>query len=403
MKNYFLLLILVVIYSCNPRVNTKLTDLRYSPLAIDEEIFLFSLDDIIPTKSKFIGSIKLGEGGLSVRCGYDDLIDKCIITARNAGANIIELKKVKAPNLFTSCYRIEADLYRNFSRNFLEGNEEIVEFEPNEKLLLSTLEGLRQGEFTFYNFDGYSVVTYEHADPFNEKTIKQLKNKFKISKSDPGKLSRRIKNSNLLYNSVKKVSDDIELSTEHFIIANDKGKTSYIGISTSIPRNEQMENTFLKLYTNLEIPYYHYASQEIDSIYFANRYIQLGPVCRWMDIRNVQCPHLGQMDWSEFSTEERAHQYIRQRIQITERKKEGEFIATEKVDVTFEGIETTAQKYTLKVKMPKFALGGSNILYIYYVVAKIEEKYVGAILSHYDNDNNSPGLPPLLSEVMALK
>ncbi|MEM8907862.1 MAG: hypothetical protein AAGD05_08455 [Bacteroidota bacterium] len=152
-----------------------------------------------------------------------------------------------------------------------------------------------------------------------------------------------------------------------------------------------------------ELPKNIYMPMRIDSIRFGNRFIKLGPLCGWNSVRNIQCPRLGQMDWSEFRDGARAEEYIAQRMKIVEEKRMGKLLNKELVPVRFEGVATTAQKFTLKIKLPKLVLGGSNQLYIYYVVAKVKEKYIACVLSHYDNDRNAPGLPPLISEVLTLK
>lgn len=78
-------------------------------------------------------------------------------------------------------------------------------------------------------------------------------------------------------------------------------------------------------------------------------------------------------------------------------------ILNEEVDVYFKNSETKAIRSKEKIKLPELVMGGSNILIIYYVSTKVRDRYVTCVLSHYTDDVNADNLPPLLSEVMALK
>ena len=78
-------------------------------------------------------------------------------------------------------------------------------------------------------------------------------------------------------------------------------------------------------------------------------------------------------------------------------------ILNEEVDVYFKNSETKAIRSKEKIKLPELVMGGSNILIIYYVSTKVRDRYVTFLLSHYTDDVNADSLPPLLSEVMALK
>jgi len=398
----YIFLLLLIIQSCSPKAGIQLVRPNLDPISYETEVFIFEMDESIPANSEFVGTIDVGEAGMTINCGYDEMIEECFKAARQSGANIIELTKVRPPNFFSSCYCIEANMYLNNSKAFLEGgpeNEPV--YTSEEEVVIDLIQGLKQGEYTFYDIDGYSIVQYETSKPFDTKSLKDLKKKFDIDKNDSGSKSAKMERNHLYFS--RSIEEEFRSYFEDFYIySNDKGTATLVQLTSSLARNDAVESTFLKLLTNRELPRYIFTPWEVDSIYFANRYIKLGPVCRWQEIRSIQCPYLGQMDWSEFTTQERADEYIQLRVKITSEKSLSDFISKEEVPVIFEGVKTTAQKFALKIKIPKLILGGSNVLYIYYVSAKINDKYIGCVLSHYSNDNNAPGLPPLLSEVMTL-
>ena len=402
-RQLFLLLVnLILLCSCAPKINRNL--LRESDLQVNklEEVHVIGLDENVPMKSQYIGNIKIGEAGFTINCGYDEMILECKKEAKVLGANIVKLIKVKNPDFWSNCYRIEAKLYVNKSPEYKEDVPISIDYSSEERATLELLQGLIQGEFIFYDAEGYIITLFNSTKPFNSKTLKSLKKKFKIDKEDSGLPFDKIAGENLLFKSTE-VDESIKTSRSIYIYANTEGTTSVLEFATTLERLDTFETRMLNLIKKNRIPHNIYTKWKVDSIFFANRFIKLGPVCRWQNIRNIQCPYLGQMDWSEFSTEERANQYIAQRIKITAGKSLSEFIDKKKLSVIFERVKTTAEKYTLRIKVPKLLLGGSNILTIYYVVAKIENKYIACVLSHFDNDKNAPNLPPLLDEVMDIR
>ncbi|HEX4887408.1 MAG TPA: hypothetical protein VFV37_05110 [Luteibaculaceae bacterium] len=109
------------------------------------------------------------------------------------------------------------------------------------------------------------------------------------------------------------------------------------------------------------------------------------------------------MNWSEFSSLERAKQMTEGQKALNASLKMGDVLEDVEVDVIFEGQPTKALRRTLKIKIPQLIMGGSNILIIYYVTAQVNNRYISCTLSHYTDDVNAKKLPPLLREVMALR
>jgi hypothetical protein len=397
----YALLLICVFASCSPKIKKDLLNKSNISVYNINQVKVLAQDQNIPLRSNYIGKIKVGDSGLTVNCGYDEMINICKKEAQLLGANIVKLTKVKEPDFYSSCYRIEAKLYWNNTKEYAQGRPIILEYSELEKSILKLLQALRQGEFVFMDAEGYTITLYESSKLFNEKAIESLKKKFDVDKGQPGKRNPKIKSENIEFVTVEK-QEGIELSRISLLFKNSEETVSFLELTTSLPRLMSFEDALVNLITENKIPNRVYTSWEVDSIQFANRHIKLGPACRWMGIRNIQCPGLGQMDWSEFSTKERAEAYINQRINVTDKKRLSEYEDQSKVPVIFEGTRIMAEKYNLNIKAPKFLLEGSNNLIIYYVAAPVEDEYIGCVLSHYDNDQNASGLPPLLSEVMKL-
>ena len=120
MKKVIILLLITLISSCSSSVSTKLASKNYQKLEDNTQIFVLEKDEILPTNSEFIGDIKIGDSGFTTDCGYNKVVADATNSARNAGANIIQIIEVKKPSAFGStCYRMKAKIYRNLSTESL--------------------------------------------------------------------------------------------------------------------------------------------------------------------------------------------------------------------------------------------------------------------------------------------
>lgn len=84
----------------------------YSPVSISEEIKIIGPGQKIPDNAKLVGSVKIGETGFTTKCTYKDVISDAENQARSMGGNLIYIKKHKEPDLWSSCHRIEAEIYK---------------------------------------------------------------------------------------------------------------------------------------------------------------------------------------------------------------------------------------------------------------------------------------------------
>lgn len=266
---------------------------------------------------------------------------------------------------------------------------------------LKSIQGIQQEDFTFYDAEGYSIIVYQKNKPFSTKTIKKLKKKFGITKANQGAADNSINKENIVFE--ERQQQEGRSTYKKDVIYADGNVTRLVEMSTLVDRDTVFEEQMLEFIIADEVPAYIFNNWVVDSIRFVNRYITLGDACQWQNVGSIQCPYNGQMDWSVFSDEKRASQYLSQRATMTADKSMTDFISQDSVPVVFEGQEVLAQKNILKIKAPKLLMGGSNELTIYYVLAKVEGLYVACVMSHYSNDTNAPDLPPLLTEVMKLK
>jgi hypothetical protein len=268
--------------------------------------------------------------------------------------------------------------------------------------LFENIHGLKQDRTTFYEVEGYSISdTYEAINPKDTDFIK-FKRKYKIAKDALISESEEYRQAKII-TEISPVNSNQETSRIIYVFPVSETEARVISFSTLIKRNFELEKYFLKTLIEGVIPSSSFTSIEIDSISFAGRYIQLGPICNWMAPHNIQCQNMGQMNWSEFQSLDKAKEMTSAQYNMVSSKWMGKMISTDSIDVIFEGSETKILKVNYQLKAPSLITGGTNKLVVFFVSTKVREKYVSCVLSQYVTNYSEFELASLLSEVMTLK
>lgn len=250
----------------------------------------------------------------------------------------------------------------------------------------------------FFEAEGVEIFVRLSEQSLNEKGIAKMIKQYKMK----GAVRKDTLIGNKAIMLVKKeMQGDTEAISVCYLLYKDDYLTTAIGFMGPV-RNVSLEHFFVQAWLDKSVPESVYTAPTADLIDFIGRPIKLGGVCRWMSPHNVQCPNYGQMSWSVFDSEEAA---VRNNKLVAERgrKKSIADIQEEvEVPVTFEGVQVKAKKVKVKIQVPKFVMGGSNVLIVYYITANVRNKYVSCVLSQYTDDTQTDGLAPLLKEVMSL-
>lgn len=262
-------------------------------------------------------------------------------------------------------------------------------------------QGIKLEKITFYDSEGYLIFLQEFDYNFDEKGINKVRKKYSISKNTPATEDAEFPEVKIF--TTVDIKGTSKTQTVYYLSSSGQGKIRVIGFSTFCDRDTNIERQYYQAIESGMLPDDILIPTLVDTIQFAGRSIDLGPACRWMGVRNLQCPNMGQMNWSEFTSLERAKQMIEgQKAQNSEMKM-GDVLEDNEIDIIFEGMPVKALRRKLKIKIPQLIMGGSNILIIYYVTAEVRGRYVACVLSHYTDDIGAKKLPPLLSEVMEIK
>jgi hypothetical protein len=121
--------------------------------------------------------------------------------------------------------------------------------------------------------------------------------------------------------------------------------------------------------------------------------------CELKGAQNLSCFPNGQMNWGTFSTIERARTAQHRQIEANRRSAKA-VLADTTVDCTFEGVDTQCRRLVYRAPASKLAtLGASNVLIVFYAVARVRDTPARAVCSFYRDQARASGLAPLCQEV----
>ena len=132
---FFLLAILfLALQSCSPPIRTNLSGETLRPLQEEDQIIVLEVGEEVPQNSQYLGELKIGDYGFSKGCSYLEVMDLAKKTARQSGANLIVLTKLKDPSFSSKCYRVKGKLYKNEDRELLTQLQEKKELKNKSRL-----------------------------------------------------------------------------------------------------------------------------------------------------------------------------------------------------------------------------------------------------------------------------
>jgi len=128
------------------------------------------------------------------------------------------------------------------------------------------------------------------------------------------------------------------------------------------------------------------------------RSLQVPGTCRFMGAQNLSCYPYGQMDWSRFSSMDRARQVMD--MKISAGKEQAASVVTDTtVACTLEGAETTCRRILYKATATRIpTLGASNRLIVYYAAARVRGTPSQVTCSFFDDQAGPNGLAMLCRE-----
>jgi hypothetical protein len=110
-----ILMALITFSSCTPLITTKL-ETKLPSADPKQEIKVLEINTEIPLDAVVIGTVKIGDSGVTINCGYQVVLDRAKLEARKAGGNAIKITEHIPPG-FSTCHRITAKILRIYNSN----------------------------------------------------------------------------------------------------------------------------------------------------------------------------------------------------------------------------------------------------------------------------------------------
>lgn len=277
-----------------------------------------------------------------------------------------------------------------------------------ENNVLERLSALNNNGKIWYNIDGYSITSEKFNNSFDEKGLKKVFRKHQITDSDVKIKDNQINFNNLLISKQQKISDNNFQTNNYYFVENPDKTVSVVWFIKNGKTDKETEEKMVNLIIENKIPEENFVPMKITSINFAGRKIELGNSCYWTFLNTVQCPYLGEMNWSVHRNLESAKEAIENQLNITKSKNGGKVTSEEIVDIEFEGVQTKAKKVIYDFTGVASALagmsGGKNLT-VYYVAENVRNRNVSCVMSFWNNDQINPEtkLTPLLEKIIKLK
>lgn len=260
----------------------------------------------------------------------------------------------------------------------------------------------------WYNIDGYSVTSEVFNYNFDEKGLKKVFRKHKISDSESKTKDENIHHNNFFVTTQQNISDNIFQTNNYYFVENPNKKITVVWFIKNGKTDKETEQKLVNSIVEDKVPQANFVPMQINSINFAGSKIEIGNSCYWTSLNTVQCPYMGEMNWSLHRNIESAQEAIENQLNLTKSRKNIQIISEEMVDVEFEGVATQAKKVVFDLKGVTSLLtgmSGGETLTTYYIAENVRNQNVSCVMSFWNNDQINPDtkLPPLLEALMVLK
>ncbi|MDR0566747.1 MAG: hypothetical protein LBG47_06900 [Prevotellaceae bacterium] len=111
-KNIFLVIgSALFLTSCAAKLTSSMQK-TYPPLDYTQKVRVFEVDEQAPPNAEKLGTLKVGDSGFSIDCGYAVVLDKAKTETRKAGGNALKITNHSAPDIWSTCHRITADVLK---------------------------------------------------------------------------------------------------------------------------------------------------------------------------------------------------------------------------------------------------------------------------------------------------
>lgn len=275
-----------------------------------------------------------------------------------------------------------------------------------EKPLVERLEAIENGQFVFYETDGMVITKRTFNNDFSEKGIAKTQRQLNIKNKEFVKSNI----ADLEFNNITFEKIENNYFSEVYYVFLNKDKVTDVYLFTSLsPIYKDIAKEFIVLNEKNKIPESIFQPLEFGSSFkLLNEEIKTPGKCYFTNIRTLQCPYNGEINWSVFKNLEGAKKMIAAQYNGTfHANKSVKIISEKEITVIFDGIETKAKKVIADITGLNSLLAstsGGKTLEIYYIAENIKGYNLGIVMSFWNNDNKTEnGVAPLIDTLMKVK
>ena len=275
-----------------------------------------------------------------------------------------------------------------------------------EKPLIERLEAIDTGQFIFYETDGMVITKRTFNNDFSEKGIAKTQRQLNIKNKEFVKSNI----ADLEFSNIKFEKIENDYFSEVYYVFLNKDKVTDVYLFTSLsPIYKDIAKEFIVLNEKNKIPASIFQPREVGSSFkLLNEEIKTPGKCYFTNIRTLQCPYNGEINWSVFKDLEGAKKMIADQYNGTFHANKSVKIVSEKeITVIFDGVETKAKKIIADITGLNSLLAstsGGKTLEIYYIAENIKGYNLGIVMSFWNNDNKTEnGVAPLIDTLIKIK
>ena len=275
-----------------------------------------------------------------------------------------------------------------------------------EKQLVERLEAIDTGQFIFYETDGMVITKRTFNNDFSEKGLAKTQRQLNIKNKEFVKSNV----ADFEFNNITFEKIENNYFSEVYYVFLNKDKVTDVYLFSSLnPIYKDIAKEFIALNEKNKIPATIFQPHEVGSSFnLLNDEIKTPGKCYFTNIRTLQCPYNGEINWSVFKDLESAKKMISEQYNGTfHANKSVKKVSEKEITVIFNGVETKAKKVTADITGLNSLLAstsGGKTLEIYYIAENIKGYNIGIVMSFWNNDNKTEnGVAPLIDALMKIK
>ena len=107
--------IVFTVSSCGPFVKAT-SNTSLAPLPLSTNVTVIPVEERTKIEGDYIGTIQIGENGLTIHCSYSDIHNRAKLEALKMGGDIIKVTQLIRPGILSTCFRLKGSVYKNHSK-----------------------------------------------------------------------------------------------------------------------------------------------------------------------------------------------------------------------------------------------------------------------------------------------